>query len=356
ESQAQHFQLQHKVWGGTYPGFAEGLQLAAVDWDEDGDLDCLCGTAQGKLMLLKDPTVGQPTGLTGLSGVDNVLLTWTASEESRVKGYNIYRSPVGGEVSTTPIATVTLPTYRDFPAVHGNYDYKVTSISRFYTAGNSTPSVKESVASESIRVTLGTVTFSWNDVQVFSGDTVEVVLAIENSLGVSGDALITLSYDAAVLSPIAVRTTGLTDSLSVEETSTSGQWTARLSGDSVATGQGAFLVFTFKTATVCETDVALDVATLKAADGAALSVTKPRPVKIGIIARAEGEDDPSVVPSWSLGDMNGDGRLTKEDAQILARLKQSSNPKWNANELRAGDFNGNGKLDNADYQALRALL
>jgi hypothetical protein len=54
--------------------------------------------------------------------------------------------------------------------------------------------------------------------------------------------------------------------------------------------------------------------------------------------------------------MNGDGRLTKQDSQILARLKQSFNPKWNENELRAGDFNGNGKLDNADYQALRSLL
>jgi hypothetical protein len=54
--------------------------------------------------------------------------------------------------------------------------------------------------------------------------------------------------------------------------------------------------------------------------------------------------------------MNGDGRLTKEDAQIMARLKQSSKPKWNERELRAGDFNGNGKLDNADYQALREKL
>jgi hypothetical protein len=66
--------------------------------------------------------------------------------------------------------------------------------------------------------------------------------------------------------------------------------------------------------------------------------------------------DPTVVSPWSLGDMNGDGRLTKEDAQILAQLKQSSKPKWNECELKAGDFNGNGKLDNADYQLLREKL
>ena len=58
---------------------------------------------------------------------------------------------------------------------------------------------------------------------------------------------------------------------------------------------------------------------------------------------------------YFLGDVNGDGELTKADAQLLARLK-NGNEKWNADELKAGDFNGNGKLDNADYQALRAML
>ena len=345
-----NFKLQHKVWGGTYPGFAEGLMIAAVDWDADGDLDCLCGTAKGKLMLLKDPTIGSPAGLEGLAGVDNALLSWFPSGRSRVRGYRIYRGDAR-------VAESSLPTYRDFPGANGSYDYKVSSVSRFYTAGNSTPSVKESVVSEPVRVTLGTVALSWNDVQAFSGDEVEVVLAIENSLGISGNALVTVSYDAGKLAPVAVRTTGLTDGISVEEDKTvSGKWTARLSGGSVAAGQGAFLAFAFRTAAVCETEVALDAAVMKAESGAILNVEMPPPAKVGVVARNEGESDPSAVPPWSLGDMNGDGRLTKEDSQILARLKQSSNQKWNENELRAGDFNGNGKLDNADYQALRALL
>jgi len=62
-----------------------------------------------------------------------------------------------------------------------------------------------------------------------------------------------------------------------------------------------------------------------------------------------------VASRYFLGDVNGDGVLTKADAQLLAMLK-NGNGKWNADELKAGDFNGNGKLDNADYQALRALL
>ena len=344
------YKLQHKVWGGTYPGFANGLMIAAVDWDSDGDLDCLCGTAEGKLMLLKDPTIGSPAGLEGSAGVDNALLSWFPSGRSRVRGYRIYRGDA-------KVAESSLPTYRDFPGANGSYAYKVSSVSRFYTAGNSTPTVKESVASEPVRVTLGTVAFSWNDAQAFMGDEVEIVLAIENSLGVSGNALVTVSYDAGKLSPVNVRMTGLTDGITVEEDkSTSGKWTARLSGGSVAAGQGAFLVFAFRTAAVCETEVLLETAALKSESGAVLNVEMPVPAKVGVVARSEGENDPSVVPAWSLGDMNGDGRLTKEDSQILAQLKQSSKPKWNEDELRAGDFNGNGKLDNADYQALRALL
>ena len=63
----------------------------------------------------------------------------------------------------------------------------------------------------------------------------------------------------------------------------------------------------------------------------------------------------SAASRYCLGDVNGDGVLTKADAQLLARLK-NGNGKWKADELKAGDFNGNGRLDNADYQALRALL
>lgn len=54
-------------------------------------------------------------------------------------------------------------------------------------------------------------------------------------------------------------------------------------------------------------------------------------------------------------DVNGDGVLTKADAQLLTKLKNGTG-KWNVDQLKTGDFNGNGKLDNADYQALRDLL
>ena len=37
------YHLQHKVWAGAHAGFAPGLTIALVDWDGDGDLDCVCG-------------------------------------------------------------------------------------------------------------------------------------------------------------------------------------------------------------------------------------------------------------------------------------------------------------------------
>jgi hypothetical protein len=63
-------------------------------------------------------------------------------------------------------------------------------------------------------------------------------------------------------------------------------------------------------------------------------------------------DDPSVVAPWSLGDLNGDGRLSKEDRQLLAKLMNGNGKKVNARQLAAGDYNGNGRLDNGDYQLL----
>ena len=54
------FTLLHKVWGGTFGGFAEGLKIAAVDWENDGDLDTLGGTAGGRLMMLRNPLFGRP--------------------------------------------------------------------------------------------------------------------------------------------------------------------------------------------------------------------------------------------------------------------------------------------------------
>ena len=325
------YTLQHKVWGGSHTGFAEGLRLAAVDWDEDGDLDCLAGTSNGKLMLLRDPKVGRPTNLKAKAGVDTVVLTWDPNQQSRIRGYRLYRAN-GESEDFGRILEPQLPTYRDMPPDAATYGYKVSSVSRFYTAGNSTPTITESPATEPVRATLGGVIFNWHDVNAKVGERVEVIISIENALNydVAGKSQV-VTYDPEYLTPVEVKKSGLTEGIGLETgVSGAGQegcWNVSMTSGVLPAGSGRFLTFVFDALKAGTTTVG----------GATVT-----------IAQAE-------TARYFLGDVNGDGKLTKADAQLLARLK-NGNEKWNADELKAGDFNGNGKLDNADYQALRALL
>jgi hypothetical protein len=336
--------------------------LAAVDWEDDGDLDCICGTAEGKLMLLRNPKVGRPTNLKALSGVDNVLLTWDPNQQSRIRGYKVYRGMGNGELGTgngyvalvpgipnvSTMYTTALPRYRDFPSDGAlgstrptDFSYKVSSISRFYTAGNSTPTITESPATEAVSAQLGTVKFFWNDVICKFGENAEIMLSIENSMNfdVAGKTQ-KVRYDPEYLRPLKIAKTGLTEGCEVvgrvdpNAPDGDGLWEISFMDGTLPAGGGKFLTLVFETLKEGETKVG----------DAKVTIEKVESI------------DPTVVPPWSLGDMNGDGRLTKEDAQILAQLKQSSKPKWNERELKAGDFNGNGKLDNADYQSLREKL
>ena len=344
-----NYQLQHKVWGGSRAGFAEGLRLAAVDWDDDGDLDCLAGTADGKLMLLRDPKVGRPTNLKAFAGVDNILLTWDPNQQSRIRGYRVYRAlpEQNGESSAgNRIAQPPLPTYRDFPPTTDEYAYKVSSVSRFYTAGNSTPTETESPATEAVVAKTGGVKFFWNDAVAKVGEKVEVMLSIENSMNynVAGKSQ-TVAYDPEYLEPVKVVKTGLTEEFDIVDShseqggaSPSGAWQIAISGavgggtPTLPAGGGKFLVLVFE---------AQKEGTTKVGGEAGATVS--------IAAR-------SVIAPYQLGDVDGDGDVDEADLRLLAKLKNGNGRKHTADQLKAGDFNGNGKLDNADYQALREQL
>ena len=339
-----NFSLQHKVWGGSYAGFAQGLRLAAVDWEDDGDLDCLVGTADGKLMLLRDPKVGRPTNLKALAGVDNVLLTWDPNAQSRIRGYRVYRAAGDGTASGQQqdgafarIGQTPLPTYRDFPAVAGDGDppefaYKVSSVSRFYTAGNSTPTETESTPTEAVMAQLGGVKFFWNDAVVRLGDKAEVMLSIENSMNydVAGKTQ-TVAFAPAYLTPVRVERSGLAEDVSLSWSCVEGLMTISMTGGTLAAGSGKFLTLVFDTVKAGTTKVGGE-------NGATVSI-----------------EDSIVVP-YQLGDVDGDGDVDKDDLQLLARLKNGNGQHPTTDQIKAGDFNGNGKLDNADFQALKALL
>lgn len=353
------FILRDKIWGGSSEGFADGLVISAYDWEGDGDVDCLCGTADGKVLLLKNPDAGRPTGLVAVAGADNVFLNWDANTQSSVRGYKVYRS-IAGKDDWRHIAApfVALARHRDEPEAYGAYDYRVSSVRRYYAAGNSTPVVRESAKSEPARAELGKIAFAWNDGAAYEGETAEVVLSIENSSGISAaGGEMEVSFDASMLELWDVIASGLTQGARIShDGSGSGRCSVAFAGGEISAGSGSFLSFKFKAIRPGNARVAMERCFFSARNGRALDSVRPSSDATVAIAEKSPGAEPGTVPPWSLGDVNGDGRITKEDLQRLSMLKQGNGNKWTELELKAGDFNSNGKLDNYDHARLRELL
>ena len=281
---ADGYSLQHKVWGGSYAGFAEGLSIFATDWDDDGDTDLVCGTADGKLMLLNDPRVGRPVNVRAEAGVDSVVLSWDPNVNSRVRGYGIYRSSDSNEFAKIQNMW-QLPRYRDTPDVLQDYWYRITGKSRLYVAGNSTPIESESMPTDAVYVQFRPSVWL-NDASSFTETNVEVVVSMNNSMGILSAGLsMTFAYDPAVLEPIEIKAAGLTDGMTLSANGGNGTWTMSAAGGEIKTGSGMFmkLVFYVKPVhDVTKTVVSLTGATVKALDGHAVTLELPKSATIEI--------------------------------------------------------------------------
>ena len=250
--------------------------MAPVDWEADGDLDMLCGTATGKLLLLRDPNVGKPSNLRATAGYDNVLLTWDPNGQSRVYGYGVYRAQ-GADFAR--IAEASLPTHRDTPPSLATWSYRVTALSRLWTAGNSVPETFESLPSDTVSVTLGGITLSMPEALI-SYDDAEIALPIvvDNTKG--------LTYDPAIVEPLGYEPTALTEGLAVTSTPVNGTWTLSATGTLTAGSGPLFrLRFHVKTGAFGETALRLTEATFTATDGKSVA-TNALPIETTLTVQA----------------------------------------------------------------------
>jgi hypothetical protein len=78
---------------------------------------------------------GDPTNLTGVAGNGQVALAWTAS--AGATAYNVYRGTVFDGEATTPIATVTSPSFTDAGVSNGTlYVYEVAATNGVGVSGD----------------------------------------------------------------------------------------------------------------------------------------------------------------------------------------------------------------------------
>ncbi len=289
------YTLQHRVWGGSFVGFAEGLTLAPVDWDGDGDEDVVCGTSDGKLILLRDPGVGRPTNLRATAGYDNVVLNWDPNGQSKVYGYKAYRATSPADEFAN-IAETALPTYRDVPPSISRWAYYVTALSRLWTAGNSKPDTFESVRSNIVSVDLGGVELSMPaEMTSYDNADIAVPIRINNSMAIAAkDLSLTVTYDETKLMPLRLETSALTEGLALTSNPANGTWSITSTGGAVAVGSGALftLHFSIPKGVKGEATIALTAATLYSLEGNEIGHnTLPITTRLTIQERAK----PAVV-------------------------------------------------------------
>ena len=358
------FTLVSRGWGGTHPGFASGLSICMTDWNGDGALDAVCGTADGRLLLLLSTRRGRSfeTDLIAAGGPSSVALSWTPPADSGVRGYRVYRSEGRDEapmcLTETPIP---LPVFRDYPATVQDYWYRISAVSRHFAPGSTEPIEEESDLSEPVRVAFGDIDLRVLDRTGTLGGIVEVPVAVGNAQDLSGrGASFTVTYDPRHLRPLKVLPTSLGEQIGPFADMVAGEdegtWTISSRGGSgwCAPGSGTLFDLRFEAVALSAvtTTVTVSGVSLKSAAGIELGVATPVSGRVAL----EALPSSGALPAFAPGDLDGDGDVDMEDLRLLGKLKGVSGRRCTAVQLRSGDFNGNGKLDDADYQTLRARL
>lgn len=330
------------------------------DIDGDGDADFLAGTEGGALLYLRDPHLGRPADLSAVSGTNSILLNWAPDTQSRLRGYNVYRSD-GSLVTWNSLLTdpIRLPTYRDGALVSGTaYSYRVTAVSYAYLPGNSTPKILETEPSDVAVATAGKVGFSLLGARGKPASYVKIPVSIQNSMGLRGTGMqIAITYDPNVLVPAvqsdasrkSVLKTGLSSGLEITDDGATANGTLTITGVSGAfqPGEGKLFTLVFKV----KDSAALGVKTSVKISSAAVGSVAGNPQVVDI----SGSMSVEIAAIFLPGDVNGDGAATDADEVLLMELTMPEAVPT-TEQLSAGDLNGDGKLTQPDVVLLKRLL
>ncbi len=350
--------LKSKVWAGTGAGFAEGLTVALVDLNGDGNIDALGGTAQGGLVALRDPRIGSPTSLVVRRGGRSLMLRWDPNQQSRIRGYSIYRR-TDAETEFTKLLAAPLPVnrYRDRQLTRGtSYSYYVTSVSATYLPGNSVPKLVESPASATVSRSPGKFMVRIHPKHEHGRKRLRVQIAIESTHELRGsDMAFHLRYNKNVLTPISrveagektVKKSALAKNLTVVDDSATadGDLHIQTTAGELGSGQGLLLEVEFKISDTAPANAShqleLSGVTVNDTEGNAIEVELPATTK------------PTLDVSPEPGDVNGDGKTDDDDVAKLSEWVTKKDQKPTDQELEAGDMNADDKLDQNDVILLR---
>jgi hypothetical protein len=288
-------------------------------------------------------TVPIPTGFRARAGATSIFLTWDASFDYSVIGYNVYRDaaldgPYTTRLNTTPLAK---PSFEDTGVVQATtYYYKVTAV---------TADPFESDKSDAAWATPGQVVVRIPDVRGNPGDPVRLPINFDCAWGIAGSGMmIYLSYDTSLLTFVAVEKTIITENFTIfGDVVENGLVGIAGVGGGTLVGEGRILDVVFTVA---------PEATLGATGG--FSFTNM--VMFDYAAQQLDVDFSdtatfTVSSQYVLGDLNGDGAVDLLDA-ILAQQIADGQLVPTQVQLDAGDINGDGVIDSADVTLILRMI
>jgi len=353
------YNLDSKVWGGTYAGFSDRLTLAAGDVDGDGDIDAVVGSSGGGLTYLRDPRIGIPSCLKAYGGAGSVRIIWNPNRNYKLKGYYVYKATsASGPFSRLPAGLISVSTYTDANVIgRATYYYYVTAVSETHIPGSTLPLEVESPPSDIVVATVDSVRLWMPDCNIQTGEEAVVQINVDHGTGVSGAGMdIRVLYDPSVLTPVSqigtnptVQLTALTETLDVTNNAAVASGELQITGfGGTVIGDGHMFDLYFQVAGDAETGRTttnrFSLASLYG-NGVSLAVDSSDVAVLTII-----------VTGYFRGDLSGNGVLNMDDHHHFLWLLKKNTRDPTPEEISAGDMNGNGELDHRDISLLLRLI